>query len=150
MELCSMLCGSLDERGVWGRMDTCICMAGFPGGSGLKNSPVVSWVQMQCLCYSWPWVSFPCLEEDACCFRAVWPLHICLVRVWHCRCLSLFSGIPGPVASLVPDHWWGTNWGRPEPRVSTRLNCGWLVCAWKVWHHSSWLVSLFFFPVAQG
>ena len=27
MELCSMLCGSLDGRGVWGRMDTCICMA---------------------------------------------------------------------------------------------------------------------------
>ena len=27
MELCSMICGSLDERGVWERMDTCICMA---------------------------------------------------------------------------------------------------------------------------
>ena len=27
MEFCSMLCGSLDGRGVWGRMDTCICMA---------------------------------------------------------------------------------------------------------------------------
>ena len=27
MELCSMLHGSLDERGVRGRMDTCICMA---------------------------------------------------------------------------------------------------------------------------
>ena len=27
MELCSMLCGSLDGKGVWGRMDTCICMA---------------------------------------------------------------------------------------------------------------------------
>ena len=26
MELCSMLCGSLDGRGVWERMDTCICM----------------------------------------------------------------------------------------------------------------------------
>ena len=26
-EFCSMLCGSLDGRGVWGRMDTCICMA---------------------------------------------------------------------------------------------------------------------------
>ena len=26
-ELCSKLCGSLDWRGVWGRMDTCICMA---------------------------------------------------------------------------------------------------------------------------
>ena len=26
-ELCSMLCGSLDGRGVWGRMDTRICMA---------------------------------------------------------------------------------------------------------------------------
>ena len=24
-ELCSMLCGSLDGRGVAGRMDTCIC-----------------------------------------------------------------------------------------------------------------------------
>ena len=27
MELCSMLCGGLDGRGVWGTMDTCICMA---------------------------------------------------------------------------------------------------------------------------
>ena len=26
-ELCSMLCGSLDGRGVWRRMDICICMA---------------------------------------------------------------------------------------------------------------------------
>ena len=27
MELCSGLCGCLDGRGVWGRMDTCISMA---------------------------------------------------------------------------------------------------------------------------
>ena len=27
MELCSVLCGSLDGRGVRRRMDTCICMA---------------------------------------------------------------------------------------------------------------------------
>ena len=27
MELCSMLCASLDGRGVWGRMNTCIHMA---------------------------------------------------------------------------------------------------------------------------
>ena len=26
-ELCSMLCGSLDGRGVWERRDTCVCMA---------------------------------------------------------------------------------------------------------------------------
>ena len=26
-ELCLVLCGSLDGRGVWGRMGTCICMA---------------------------------------------------------------------------------------------------------------------------
>ena len=26
-ELCSRLCASLDGRGVWGRMDTCLCMA---------------------------------------------------------------------------------------------------------------------------
>ena len=28
MELCSILCGSLDGRVVSGRMDTCICIAG--------------------------------------------------------------------------------------------------------------------------
>ena len=27
MELCSMSCGSLDGREVWGRMDICVCMA---------------------------------------------------------------------------------------------------------------------------
>ena len=26
MELCSMLCGSLDGRRVWRRTDTCVCM----------------------------------------------------------------------------------------------------------------------------
>ena len=26
-EICSILCGGLDRRGVWGRMDTCICVA---------------------------------------------------------------------------------------------------------------------------
>ena len=28
MELCSALCASMDGRGVWGRMDTCVCVAG--------------------------------------------------------------------------------------------------------------------------
>ena len=27
-EVCSMLCGSLDGRGVWGKIDTWMCMAG--------------------------------------------------------------------------------------------------------------------------
>ena len=27
MELCSMLCGSLDGRGIWERIDACMCMA---------------------------------------------------------------------------------------------------------------------------
>ena len=27
MEICSVLCGSLDERGTGGRMDPCICVA---------------------------------------------------------------------------------------------------------------------------
>ena len=26
LQLCSMLCGSLDGKGVWGRTDTCICI----------------------------------------------------------------------------------------------------------------------------
>ena len=34
MELCSMLCASLDGRGIWGRKDTCICMA-----ESLHSSP---------------------------------------------------------------------------------------------------------------
>ena len=29
-ELCSMIGGSLDGRGVWGRMDTCTCIAEPP------------------------------------------------------------------------------------------------------------------------
>ena len=29
MEVCSVLCGSLDGRGVWGRMDTCMRVAAF-------------------------------------------------------------------------------------------------------------------------
>ena len=29
MEFCSMLCASLNGRGVGGRMDTCICMSEF-------------------------------------------------------------------------------------------------------------------------
>ena len=29
-ELCSMSCGSLERRGVWGRMDTCVCVAESP------------------------------------------------------------------------------------------------------------------------
>ena len=27
---CSMLCGSLDGRGVWAKMDTCVCLAESP------------------------------------------------------------------------------------------------------------------------
>ena len=27
MELCSVVHSNLDVRGVWGRMDTCVCMA---------------------------------------------------------------------------------------------------------------------------
>ena len=41
-KLCSVLCGSLDGRGVEGRVDTCICVftisGGFPGSSAGKES----------------------------------------------------------------------------------------------------------------
>ena len=36
MELCFMLCGSLDRKGVWGRMDTCVCTA-----ESLRCSPEI-------------------------------------------------------------------------------------------------------------
>ena len=50
MELCSMLCGSLDGRGVWGRTGTCICMAGSlccpPETIAtllIRNTPIQNW-----------------------------------------------------------------------------------------------------------
>ena len=48
MELWSMLCASLDGRGVWGRMDTCMCMA-----ESLRSSPetittlLIGYISMQ-------------------------------------------------------------------------------------------------------
>ena len=44
-ELCSTLCGSLDGRGVWGRMDTCIAMAEF-----LPSS--LETISMLLICYT--------------------------------------------------------------------------------------------------
>ena len=43
-EVCSMLCGSLDERRLWGRMDTCICMA-----ESLCHSPETITLFVNCL-----------------------------------------------------------------------------------------------------
>ena len=57
-KFCSVLCGSLDGRGVEGRVDTCICVftipGGFPGSSAGKNLPAMqetlvdSWVRKIC------------------------------------------------------------------------------------------------------
>ena len=41
MELCSMLCGSLDRRGFWGRMDTCIHRWTFLVAQTVKNLPAI-------------------------------------------------------------------------------------------------------------
>ena len=38
MELCSMLCGSLDGRSVWGRMERCVCVWMSPFAVHLKLS----------------------------------------------------------------------------------------------------------------
>ena len=43
MELCSMLRASLDGRDVWGRMDTCICMAESLCCSYENTTNVVNW-----------------------------------------------------------------------------------------------------------
>ena len=43
-ELCSVLCGSLVARGVWGKMDTCICMAeSLPCSSETIQFSSVTW-----------------------------------------------------------------------------------------------------------
>ena len=60
MDLCSMLCASLGVRGLWGRLDTCICMA-----ESLHCSPQTitiligyqfSLVAQQCLTPCEPWI----------------------------------------------------------------------------------------------
>ena len=45
MELYSMLCGSLDGRGIWGRMDTCVRMADIhPSLFTLNYHNIVNWL----------------------------------------------------------------------------------------------------------
>ena len=52
MELCSMLCGSLDKRGIWGRTDTCMLLllsrfSCVPLGSpvsGILQARILEWV----------------------------------------------------------------------------------------------------------
>ena len=52
MELCSVLHSNLDVRGVWGRMDTCVCMAESLLCS-LESTTIVNWIyphyKMKCL-----------------------------------------------------------------------------------------------------
>ena len=59
-ELCSKLCGSLDGRGLWGRMDTCICMveslccsleaitALLTGYTPIQNKKFKVWEEFSC------------------------------------------------------------------------------------------------------
>ena len=48
MELCSMLYGSLDGRGVWERMDTCVCMAGsFSAHLNLSHCLLIFYTPIQ-------------------------------------------------------------------------------------------------------
>ena len=54
MELCSMLCGSLDGKGVWGKVDTCIYMA----ESLHSSSEIITTLLMGCTQYK---IKFVCL-----------------------------------------------------------------------------------------
>ena len=45
---CSMLCGSLDGRGVWGRMHTCICVAeSLCGPPGTMTTLLIGYMPIQ-------------------------------------------------------------------------------------------------------
>ena len=47
MELCSMLCGSLDGRAVWGRMDMCIWLSPFPVRLKLSHFLIIGCTPIQ-------------------------------------------------------------------------------------------------------
>ena len=58
-----MLCGSLDGRGVWGRMDTCLCMAGSLCCSGVGPTwnyhNVINWLFSSVQSFSRVWLLQP-------------------------------------------------------------------------------------------
>ena len=62
MELCSMLCGSLDKRGIWGRTDTCMLLllsrfSRVPLGSpvsGILQARILEWVAIS-FSNAWKW-----------------------------------------------------------------------------------------------
>ena len=47
MGLCSMLCGNLSGRGIWGRMDTCVCMTESICYSLETITTITSYTQIQ-------------------------------------------------------------------------------------------------------
>ena len=48
MELCSMLCASLDGSKLWGRMDTCICMAeSLPHSAEITTTLLIGYIPIQ-------------------------------------------------------------------------------------------------------
>ena len=65
MELCSMLCGSLDGRGVWGRMDTCIhmksvcCSSEIVTALFIASTPIQSKVKKKKKKKTWNLFLFP-------------------------------------------------------------------------------------------
>ena len=104
MDLCSRLCGSLDGKGVWGRTDTCMCVA-----ESLCYPPeAVTLLSADQLWRWWRWfsrsvVSESCAPRD-CLLPGSSVCGISLPRDWTCvSCLAGGSFTTGPPGKLYPN-----------------------------------------------
>ena len=106
METCSMLCGSLDERGVWGRIDTCILLL-------LSHLSCVRLCATPSLGFSrqehWSGLPFPS------------PMHKSEKWKWNCSVMSDSSQPHGlqPTRLLHP-------WDFPGKSTGVGCHCLWM------------------------
>ena len=146
MELCSVLCGSLDGSGVWEEMDTCICVA--------DCLPVHLKLSQHFLLIGYTWIQTKKKKKHRAVFRkeivnveTFWWLHYwhpkswALVEdpvyrsslIWNCPSLppraparqamvvpedSMFLSVSGPW--LLLSLWWRFSWPQPHSATVTR------------------------------
>ena len=79
-ELYSMLCGSPDGRGVWGRMDTCICTA-----ESLRCSPETISVLL---------IGYPPVQNKRLCLKK---------KMWYIHTVGYYSAIKNEAQNTIID-----------------------------------------------
>ena len=96
MELCSVLYASLDGKGVWGRMDICICIA----ESLCCSSGIITTLLIICT-----------------------PIEIKQFKVWRKKKVLKWSNMRTQQPSLLAVTVWERKWGFPIMTFLVHLSC---------------------------